>query len=120
MAASAAHFSSRRTPPNLSIAVSAPLDYQYITTAEQLREFCDVLTQVETIAMDTEFVSERTYRSDLCLVQVEAEGRLALLDACVLPDMTMFPIRYTGPSSIVNVTATPLWSSANSVSASMV
>ena len=40
--------------------------------------------------MDTEFVSERTYRPVLCLVQVIADGQLALVDPLGIEDMTPF------------------------------
>ena len=39
------------------------------------------LAQAKTIALDTEFVSEHTYRPVLCLIQVAADGELAVIDA---------------------------------------
>jgi ribonuclease D len=61
-----------------------------ITTAGQLAQFCSELRSAQTIAIDTEFVSEHTYRSDLCLVQVAAAGRLAVIDAQAIRDLTPF------------------------------
>ena len=46
------------------------MSYTHITTADQLVAFCDELARAKEIAFDTEFVSEHTYRSQLCLVQV--------------------------------------------------
>jgi len=40
------------------------------------------------IAFDTEFVSEHTYRPELCLVQVAANGKLYVVDPYAVPDMT--------------------------------
>jgi ribonuclease D len=56
------------------------VSYQHITTPKQLAEFVGRLAGAETIAFDTEFVSEHTYRSDLCLIQVAAGGELAVID----------------------------------------
>ena len=39
------------------------------------------LRRRKTIAFDTEFVSEHTYRPVLCLIQVAADGELAVIDA---------------------------------------
>jgi ribonuclease D len=61
-----------------------------ITTAAELTEYCSELRAAEAIAFDTEFVSEHTYRSELCLVQVAAEGRLAVIDPLAVGDMKPF------------------------------
>jgi len=64
--------------------------YKNITTDHQLREYCRQLAQGESIAFDTEFVSEHTYRPVLCLVQVAAGGQLAVIDATAVEDLTPF------------------------------
>jgi ribonuclease D len=56
------------------------LSYHHIATPEQLAEFIPRLADVDTIAFDTEFVSEDTYRSDLCLIQVAVGDELAVID----------------------------------------
>jgi ribonuclease D len=61
-----------------------------ITTAEQLSSYCEHLARAKQIAFDTEFVSERTYRPVLCLVQVAADGQLALVDPLAIKDLTPF------------------------------
>ncbi|MCX7424553.1 MAG: HRDC domain-containing protein [Planctomycetia bacterium] len=61
-----------------------------ITTDEQLREYCPRLAEATTIGFDTEFVSEHTYRSRLCLVQIVADGQPAMIDAMTIEDMTPF------------------------------
>ena len=66
------------------------MDYQNITTDAQLRDYCQELAAADTIAFDTEFVSEHTYRPVLCLVQVAAGGRLAVIDAMTVGDMKPF------------------------------
>ena len=66
------------------------MDYQDITTDAQLRDYCGELASAPAIAFDTEFVSEHTYRPVLCLVQVAAGGRLAVIDALAVADMKPF------------------------------
>ena len=56
------------------------MQYKYITTSEQLKEYCRALASCKSIAFDTEFVSEHTYRPVLCLVQVSADNELAEVD----------------------------------------
>ena len=64
--------------------------YQHITTAEQFAKFVGRLADAETIAFDTEFVSEHTYRSDLCLIQVAVGSELAVIDPLAVGDVTAF------------------------------
>jgi ribonuclease D len=66
------------------------MQYQEITTGEQLREYCRALESCKLIAFDTEFISEHTYRPLLCLVQVWAKNEPALIDAIALKDLTPF------------------------------
>lgn len=63
---------------------------QFITTDRELARLCHDLESAETIAFDTEFVSEHTYRPQLCLVQVAAAGHLTTIDPLAGPDMTPF------------------------------
>lgn len=66
------------------------MQYQDITTDDQLRQYCQNLIQAKTIAFDTEFVSEHTYRPVLCLIQVAADGELAVIDTMTIEDVTPF------------------------------
>lgn len=66
------------------------VQYEHITTERELADFCDALSGATTIAFDTEFVSEDSYRPHLCLVQVATAGRLAVIDSIAIKDMTPF------------------------------
>jgi ribonuclease D len=66
------------------------VQYHDITTDGQLRQYCEELAQCKSIAFDTEFVSESTYRPVLCLVQVAADDQLAAIDALAIDDMNPF------------------------------
>ncbi len=66
------------------------VQYQNITTDQQLRDYCRGLSSSGSIAFDTEFVSENTYRPVLCLIQVSSNGQLAVIDAMAVSDLTPF------------------------------
>ena len=66
------------------------VSYQDITTDEQLRQYCRELAHAKTVAFDTEFVSEHTYRPVLCLIQIAADGELAVIDGMTIEDLTPF------------------------------
>jgi ribonuclease D len=61
-----------------------------ITTRRDLQAFCGRLGGQDTIALDTEFVSEDTYRPQLCLIQVAVSGQLAVIDTLAVGDVTPF------------------------------
>jgi ribonuclease D len=52
-----------------------------ITTTEELAAFCKPLAHAEFIAVDTEFMRERTYWPKLCLAQVAGPDEAAAVDA---------------------------------------
>ena len=52
-----------------------------ITTTEELAAFCKSLADTEFIAVDTEFMRERTYWPKLCLAQVAGPDDAAAIDA---------------------------------------
>ena len=64
-----------------------PVQYDTITTQSELEELCDRLAGSSYIGFDTEFISERSYRPELCLVQIAAEDCLAVIDTLTVDDM---------------------------------
>ncbi|MFK8078003.1 MAG: ribonuclease D [Granulosicoccus sp.] len=64
--------------------------HQYIDSAEALTTLCKELRKRPYIAIDTEFLRERTYRPELCLVQVKHEELLACIDAIAIDDLSPF------------------------------
>ncbi|MFC1757861.1 ribonuclease D [Planctomycetota bacterium] len=66
------------------------MQYDHITTDEQLEKLCSNLANSTYIGFDTEFVSEDSYFPELCLVQVAADDVLAVIDPQEITDMSPF------------------------------
>jgi ribonuclease D len=64
--------------------------YDLVTTESQLGALVDRLAAHSHVAFDTEFVSEHTYRSQLCLIQVAAPDTLAVIDTLKVQDLDPF------------------------------
>lgn len=62
--------------------------YDYIDTQEQLIAFVKKAAQYDWIAIDTEFIREKTYFSDLSLIQVATETQLACIDPLAIDDIS--------------------------------
>jgi ribonuclease D len=61
-----------------------------IATPAALAELCRELEAADRIGLDTEFVSEDTFRPELCLVQIATANRLAVIDPYKAGDLTKF------------------------------
>ena len=66
------------------------MQYETITSAAALKDFCAALRTANVIAFDTEFVSEDTFRPQLCLIQVAISDRLAIIDPLEIEDVSPF------------------------------
>lgn len=66
------------------------MSHETITSAAQLAELCQRLARADRIGIDTEFVSEDTFRPELCLVQVATRNDLAVIDPYRVTDLTPF------------------------------
>jgi ribonuclease D len=64
--------------------------FEVVTTDAHLRGLVDRLAAHPHVAFDTEFVSEHTYRSQLCLLQVAAPDILAVVDTLEVRDLEPF------------------------------
>lgn len=58
-----------------------------ITSTAALAELAARLEAVPAIGLDTEFLRERTYRAELCLIQVSDASRAVCVDPLVLDDL---------------------------------
>ena len=60
----------------------------YITSSDQLKDFCKSLDSSDVLAVDTEFVRERTYFHRVGLIQVAGRNGCAAIDPILLDDLT--------------------------------
>ena len=60
---------------------------EYIDKPEQLEALCRTLANCEWLALDTEFMREKTYYPQLCLVQINDGEKIYLVDAIALDDL---------------------------------
>jgi ribonuclease D len=58
-----------------------------ITTTKDLTELATLLAATDAIAVDTEFRRERTYRAELCLIQVATRDDAMCVDPLLLTDL---------------------------------
>jgi ribonuclease D len=61
--------------------------HSIVTTPTALAELGARLETLESVGLDTEFLRERTYRAELCLVQVSAASDAACIDPLALSDL---------------------------------
>ena len=66
------------------------MSHETITSTAQLADLCRRLARADRIGIDTEFVSEDTFRPELCLVQVATKDELAVIDPYRAGDLTPF------------------------------
>lgn len=59
----------------------------YVNTPQQLLTLCQALQDSRWLAIDTEFMREKTYYAQLCLLQVASEDVIACVDPLALADM---------------------------------
>lgn len=64
--------------------------FEVIDTTQGLEAFVNKIAKVEWLAIDTEFLREKTYFAKLCLIQIEADGHRACIDPLAIDDMSAF------------------------------
>src|ERR1700760_4966118 len=62
-----------------------------VTTTEGLQALCDRLAAEEFVTVDTEFMRERTYWPELCVVQLAGDSEVAVIDAQA-PEIDLAPL----------------------------
>lgn len=66
------------------------MSYISVTRPNELKSLIRQLGDSSWVALDTEFITEKKYQPQLCLVQVAAEGMLGLIDPLMIDDITPF------------------------------
>lgn len=70
----------------------------YVSTPSELAEFCERASSSRVLAVDTEFLREKTYYPRLCLVQVAAGDEIAAVDPILIDDLTPLKALLEDPS----------------------
>ena len=70
----------------------------YLSTHAELAQFCELASAAKVIAVDTEFLRERTYFPKLCLVQVAAGDHIAAIDPILIEDLSPLAALLEDPS----------------------
>jgi len=63
------------------------MTFKYIDQQQQLSELCNQLKSSQWLALDTEFIREKTYYAQLCLVQIATEQTIVCIDALAIKDL---------------------------------
>jgi len=71
--------------------------YLFVDRDDQLRELCARLAQAEWLTVDTEFLRERTYYPQLCLIQVASADVVACIDPQKIPDLNPLIALFADP-----------------------
>jgi ribonuclease D len=67
----------------------------YINTPEKLGAVCELIRGVSWLALDTEFLREKTYYPKFCLLQIATPDWVVCVDPIALPDLTeLFEVIY--------------------------
>lgn len=71
----------------------------FISTPEELRAFCDRASSSKVLAVDTEFLRERTYHPRLCLIQLATSADdIAAVDPIAIRDLSPVAELFRNPS----------------------
>lgn len=71
--------------------------YLFVDRDDQLRELCARLAQAEWLTVDTEFLRERTYYPQLCLIQIASADVVACIDPQKIPDLNPLIALFADP-----------------------
>ncbi|MCG6970963.1 MAG: ribonuclease D [Gammaproteobacteria bacterium] len=62
----------------------------FVDNSDQLQQLCEELQSEPVMAMDTEFLREKTYYAQLCLVQIATPHLIACIDPIQITDISPF------------------------------
>lgn len=72
----------------------------YITTQKQLAEFVEYAKTCDVLAVDTEFMREKTYWPKLCLIQLGTDERFVAVDPFKVRDLSPLADLFTDESIV--------------------
>jgi ribonuclease D len=72
----------------------------YVTDTPSLRELVEQLRSAPAVAIDTEFMRERTYFARLCLIQLASDDVAAIVDPLAIDDLSPLKALLTDPQVV--------------------
>ncbi len=72
----------------------------YVTDTSSLRELVEQLRSAPAVAIDTEFMRERTYFARLCLIQLASDDVAAIVDPLAIDDLSPLKALLTDPAVV--------------------
>ena len=63
------------------------MSFEHITNNKELGDFCQQIRDAKVLALDTEFIREKTYYPKLCLIQVATPEVVACIDPLTIDNM---------------------------------
>ncbi len=72
----------------------------YVTDTQTLAELVDQLRKAPSVAIDTEFMRERTYFARLCLIQLASDDVAAIVDPLAIADLSPLRELLTDPAVV--------------------
>lgn len=84
---------------------SLATDFLWIEDSAVLEDWCRANRDCTLLGFDTEFVSEDSYRPELCLIQVKTHSGIAIIDPMIIDDLSCFWRMLTAPGRTVVVHA---------------
>ena len=64
------------------------MDFRLITSTQDLVSFCNAASDSKWLALDTEFIREKTYYPNLCLVQIASADDMVCVDTIAINDLS--------------------------------
>jgi ribonuclease D len=71
-----------------------------IDSADSLTAYAASLGRATTLALDTEFMREKTYRAELCLLQIANGADAVCIDPLAVPDLSVLVPALTAPGTV--------------------
>ncbi len=64
------------------------MEFKLITSSKDLDKFCSASSNADWLALDTEFIREKTFYPNLCLIQIASEHDLVCIDTLAINDLS--------------------------------
>lgn len=74
------------------------VDFLFIDNTSGLEQFCENASRFPALGIDTEFIREKTYYPQLCLVQISIPDSVAIIDPLCIDDLSALKTLLLNPA----------------------